>query len=200
LIPRKSPEEVDLIKIIPNLLSIFRICLVPVFIYAYLTDPDDVKVNAIIIYGIAAFSDFLDGYIARKFDATSSLGMILDPLGDKLMIVSVLVCMTIDGIIPYWAVIIAFLKELLMAIGGYVVHRAVKVSIPPAKLIGKISTVYFFIVCMVLMIFRGIPHEVATGLITVAIILMLAAFAQYILDYDKLMKSRHQAETQEDQE
>jgi len=126
--------------------------------------------------------------------------MVLDPLGDKLMIVSVLVCMTIDGIIPFWVVIIAFLKELLMAIGGFVVHRAVKVSIPPAKLIGKISTVYFFIVCMVLMIFRSIPHPVATGLITVAIMLMLAAFANYIFDYDKLMKSRHQTEPQEKQE
>ena len=189
-----------MIKIIPNLLSILRVCLVPIFIYAYLTDPDDVKLNAIIIYGIAAFSDFLDGYIARKFDASSNLGAILDPLGDKLMIVSVLVCMTIDGIIPFWVVIIAFLKELLMAIGGYVVHKAVKVPIPPAKNIGKISTVYFFLACMILMIFRSIPHEVATGIITLAIVLMLAAFANYIIDYDKLMKSRHQTEIQEKQE
>lgn len=181
-----------MVKVIPNLLSILRICLVPVFIIAYFTDYSYIKTNAIFIYAIAAFTDFLDGYIARKFKVVSNLGMVLDPLGDKLMIVAVLVCLTIDGIIPFWVVIIAFLKELLMAIGGFVIHKAVKIPLPPAKLIGKISTVYFFLACMVLMIFRDIPHIYATGLITVAIMLMLAAFTSYILDYNRLMKARHQ--------
>ena len=187
-----------MIKLVPNLLSILRVCLVPIFIVAYFTDPDDVKVNAVIIYAIAAISDFLDGYIARKYEATSNLGKVLDPLGDKLMIVAVLVCITIDGIIPFWVVIVAFIKELLMAIGGYVIYKVVKSPMPPSNFIGKLSTVYFFLICMVLMIFRGIPFPVATGLITVAILLMLAALASYVIGYNKIMKGRHQpADTQD---
>ena len=180
-----------MVKVIPNLLSILRVCLVPIFVIAYFTDPNEIKINAIIIYAIAAISDFLDGFIARKYQVVSNLGMILDPLGDKLMIVTVLVCLTIDGIIPFWAVSIAFLKELLMGIGGYVLSKATKIPALPANILGKVSTVVFFLVCMILMIFRQIPYFIATGLITAAILLMLIAFASYILRYIKYMKNRH---------
>ena len=179
-----------MIKIIPNLLSILRICLVPVFIYTYLTDPNDIKINAIIIYAIASFSDFLDGYIARKYQASSNLGKVLDPLGDKLMTVSVLVCITIDGIIPLWVVVVVFVKEPLMAIGGFVIHRAVKTPMPQSNIIGKVSTFVFFLVCMVLMIFRDISETIATGLITFAVFFMLIALASYVYTYNKYMKSR----------
>ena len=179
-----------MIKIIPNLLSILRICLVPVFIYSYLSDPNDIKVNAIIIYALASFSDVLDGYIARKYQASSNLGKILDPLGDKLMMISVLVCITIDGIIPLWVVIVAFVKELLMAIGGFVIHKAVKTPMPQSNVMGKVSTAVFFLVCLSLMIFRNIPETIATGLITFAILFMLIALASYIHTYNKYMKSR----------
>ena len=180
-----------MIKVIPNLLSILRVFLVPIFVIAYFTDPNEIKINAIIIYAIAAISDFLDGFIARKFQVVSNLGMILDPLGDKLMIVTVLVCLTIDGIIPFWVVCIAFLKELLMAIGGYVLSRATKIQALPSNIWGKVSTIVFFLVCLILMIFRGIPYLAATGLITAAVILMLIAFASYIHRYHKYMKNKH---------
>ena len=180
-----------MIKLIPNLLSIFRICLVPVFIVAYFIDPNQVKINAIIILAIASFSDFLDGYIARKFKAVSSLGKVLDPMGDKLMIVAVLVCITIDGIIPFWAVLIVFIKELLMTIGGFVIHRTIKTSMPQSNIWGKVSTVVFSAVCLALMIFINIPQIIAIAMITAAIVLMLVALASYIISYDKMMKSRN---------
>ena len=179
-----------MIKLVPNLLSVLRICLVPVFVYSYLSDPNDIKINAIIIYAIASFSDVLDGYIARKFQASSSLGKILDPLGDKLMLIAVLVCITIDGIIPLWVIIVAFVKELLIAIGGFVIHRTVKTPMPQSNILGKASTFVFFLVCMILMIFRNIPEPAATGLITFAILFMLIALAGYINTYNKYMKSR----------
>jgi CDP-diacylglycerol--glycerol-3-phosphate 3-phosphatidyltransferase len=168
---------------------------VPIFIFSYFTDPSDIKINAILIYALATFSDFLDGYVARKFQASSDLGKILDPLGDKLMMITVLVCITIDGIIPLWAVIIAGIKEALMGIGGFVLHKTVKAPIPKANIIGKVSTVFFFVVCMILMIFRNIPESFATGLITAAIVLMLIALASYIHTYNKFMKNRTASNT-----
>ena len=177
-----------LVKKIPNILSTIRICLVPVFIAVYFAEEGQVKIYAALVYAVAAFTDFLDGYLARKYGNTSNLGKVLDPLGDKLMTVSVMVCITVDGIIPLWAVLIAFCKEALMGIGGLVVHRKTHMEIPPSNIIGKLSTVTFFLVCVTLMLVEGISRTVATVMISVAIGLMLVALGSYIITYADVMK------------
>jgi len=179
------------VKVVPNIISIFRICLVPVFIIVYFTEDSDIRIYAISIYVLATFSDFLDGYLARRFKASTNLGKLLDPLGDKLMTIAVMVCITIDGIIPIWAVLIAGLKEILMAIGGFVVHKVAQVEIPASNLIGKTSTVVFFLVCVALMFFRNIPRDAAIAMISAAIALMFVAFTSYAVTYITVMKSRN---------
>ena len=179
-----------MIKTIPNILSIFRICLVPVFIVTYFSSTHDTKLYAVLVYALASFSDFLDGFLARKLKASSRLGLILDPLGDKLMTISVMVCITIDGIIPFWAVLIAGVKEIMMAIGGLVLHKVAKTNIMPANLLGKTSTVVFFLVCVTLMLFRGIPGSAAIVMISCAITLTLCALAGYLNKYIIVMKNR----------
>ena len=181
-------------KVVPNILSIFRIFLVPVFIVLYFSDEHDTKVYAVLVYAFAAFSDFLDGFLARRLKASSNLGKLLDPLGDKLMTISVMVCITIDGIIPIWAVLIAGVKEILMAIGGFVMHKLASAEIPPANLIGKTSTVVFFLVCVTLMLFNNIPGGAAAIMISVAIGLMLIALASYINTYITVMKNRERGD------
>lgn len=177
-------------KAVPNIISIFRICLVPVFILAYFSDARDIKVYAIVVYALASFSDFLDGFLARKFEASSNLGKILDPLGDKLMTFAVVLCLTIDmGGLMIWAVIVLGVKEICMGIGGYVVHRVAQVEIPPSNLIGKMSTVVFFLVCVAIMIFE-IPETVAIVMISGAIVLALLTFVSYIRTYISVMKNR----------
>jgi len=177
------------VKAIPNILSIFRICLVPVFIIVYFTDDRDIKYYALLVYAIAGLSDFLDGYIARRFDAQSKLGKLLDPLGDKLMTFTVMICITITRPILIWAVLIFFVKEALMGIGGFILHKKARVELPPANAIGKASTLVFFIVCVILMLFRNLTDFIAIALISVAICLTLVALAVYICSYVKIMKS-----------
>ena len=179
-------------KTVPNIISIFRICLVPVFIAVYFIEERDTKVYAILVYAVAAFSDFLDGFLARKYKVASNLGKLLDPLGDKLMTFAVILCITIDGILPVWAVVIVGVKEILMAIGGFVVHKVAHVEIPPSNLIGKVSTVVFFLVCVSFMIFE-IPGSVVVAMISGAIILALFAFASYIRTYMIVMKQREKS-------
>ena len=176
------------VKAVPNIISISRILLVPLFITLYFTDTSETKVSAVIVYAVAALSDMLDGFIARKFKATSNLGKFLDPLGDKLMIFSVLLCITIDGIIPIWAVLIVGIKELLMAIGGYFSFKKSGDEFLPSNSFGKISTVVFFAVCTALMLFRDIPALLATTLISVAIGFMLIALTSYIYTYFSVIK------------
>ena len=185
-------------KAVPNILSIFRICLVPVFYAVYFHDDHDIKIYAVLVYGIASLSDILDGFIARKYKASSNLGKVLDPLGDKLMTFSVMVCITIDEVIPIWAVVIAGVKEILMGAGGIVLHKRAKAEIPPSNFLGKASTVVFFLVCATLMLFRSIPPNIATGLITFAIVLTAVALGSYINTYIAVMKNREKLQPQTD--
>jgi len=182
------------VKVVPNILSVFRICLVPVFVIAYFTDAHDIKYYAILVYIIAGLSDFLDGYIARRFDALSRLGKLLDPLGDKLMTFTVLICITITNFSNYiflGTVIIFFVKEILMGIGGLVIHKIAHVEIPPANWIGKASTLVFFVVCAALMLFRDhLNTLVIILMLSVAMCLSLIALFVYLNSYIKIMKSR----------
>lgn len=175
-------------KNIPNILSSIRICLVPVFVALYFCQPGNVKIYAAVVYALASFTDFLDGYIARKYNLTSNLGKVLDPLGDKLMTLAVLTCITIDRVIPIWAVVVVLVKELIMIAGGAVIRKKQDGVIPPSNIFGKTSTVVFFIVCVTLMLFRSIPENIAAHMITAAIILMFFALISYIRTFIIIIK------------
>ena len=109
---------------IPNLLSLLRLVLVPVFAVVFFQPAPDAHRWAVLIYLTAFLTDVADGWIARHFNQITKLGRILDPLADKLMTFTVIICITADGIIPLWAVVVFFLKELTMAIGGYLLQLA----------------------------------------------------------------------------
>ena len=176
-------------KIVPNIISIFRICLVPVFVILYFTDTRDVKYYAVMIYILAGVSDFFDGYIARKFEAQSKLGKLLDPLGDKLMTFTALICLTVTNFsnkIFLGTVIVFFVKEILMGIGGLILHKKARIELPPANSIGKISTFVFIVVCAALMLFRAyLSNLVIALMISAAMGLTLIALAVYVHNYIK---------------
>jgi cardiolipin synthase len=176
-------------KNLPNYLSIFRICLVPIFTFAYFSDPRDIKIYAALVYALASFTDFLDGHLARKMNTISLAGKVLDPLGDKLMTLAVLVCITIDGVISVWVVAVFLLKESMMGIGGLIIMKKARVEIPPSNYIGKVSTVVFFVACVVLMLFRNIPANIAMVLMSVAVGIMLIALGSYIITFSGIMKN-----------
>ena len=196
--PPNENDEVTCVKTVPNMISLFRICLVPVFVVVYMSDTNDIKVIPALVYAIAAFSDFLDGYIARKYEASSKLGRFLDPFADKLMTTTVLLCIAIDGIIPFWAVLVATGKELLMAIGGLILHKVAHADLMPANMLGKTATVVFFLVCVTLMLFRKIPRAVAIAMISFAIILTIFSLTSYFQEYIEVMKNRKNDQTRRD--
>ena len=176
--------------ILPNLLSLIRIALVPVFVVTYFTDANETKTLALIVYIVAFVTDALDGYIARKYDLTSNIGKVLDPLGDKLMMTAALMCMVISGRLPVWTVAIVVAKESVMGIGGLVIHRRAKTEIPPSNIFGKTATVVFVFACVVIMIFPALPDVYATSLIALAIGLTFAALLSYVMTYRVVMKKR----------
>ena len=180
-------------KAVPNIISVFRICLVPVFIVVFFNDHSEYRIFAVLVFAIAGLSDILDGVIARKFQAQSKLGKLLDPLADKLMTFTAIVCITIVRPILFWAVCVFFVKEALMGIGGIVLHKKGHKELPASNIIGKASTVTFFVVCILLMVLHHqLTNTVAVLMISGAIALTLVALASYIISYNKIVSKGKQ--------
>lgn len=171
---------------IPNFLSLVRLGLVPVFALAFFGSSPNAHTWAALVYALAFATDIADGYIARRFNMITKLGRILDPLADKLMTFTVIICVALDGAIPMWAIAVFFCKEALMGLGGLVMYRKVK-DVNPANWWGKASTGVFFVVLAALVLFP-IPRPFATGMISFALCLTVAALCRYALDFQKLMK------------
>lgn len=171
---------------IPNFISLIRLILVPVFAWVFFLPDPNAHRWAALVYTLAFASDIADGYIARRFDMVTKLGRVLDPLADKLMTLTVIVCVTVDGIIPLWAVVVFFCKELVMGIGGLLMLRRTQ-DVIAANWLGKASTGVFFAVLASLVLFP-MPRAWATGLIAFALALTIAALVRYALAYRKIMK------------
>lgn len=105
---------------IPNILSALRILMVGVFIYFF----TKAQYFACLITYITAFlTDLLDGFLARRNHWISNIGKVLDPLADKLMLLTALVCFATRGWLPLYMILIVFAKELTMIIGGAILFR-----------------------------------------------------------------------------
>ena len=100
---------------IPNVLTMLRLILIPVFVVLFFNGQ---KMAALAVFCIASFTDFLDGFLARKLNQVTDFGKLFDPLADKLMVLTAMICQTFWGPLPLVAVLIVALKELVMVFGG----------------------------------------------------------------------------------
>lgn len=132
-----------------NKVTIFRILLIPFFvvevIYFMKTGVEWHRLAALLVFGVAAACDGVDGYIARHYNQRSELGAILDPLADKLLLVSAIVLLSINnphlGNLPLWLTGTIIGRDLVILIGMAVIHITVgKVRVRP-RIVGKIATV-----------------------------------------------------------
>lgn len=174
---------------LPNLLSLFRLILVPVFPLVFFSTIPGARYWAALVYAVAFVTDLLDGYLARRFDQVTRLGRVLDPLADKLMTGAVVISIAAAGIIPWWCVAVLVVKEVSMGLGAAFMYRRTD-DVIPANYLGKASTGFFFIVCALLVLFPAIPAQVATVLITLALGLTVAALLVYMVRFLQLVKSR----------
>ena len=174
---------------IPNILSAIRILLVFVFIAVLfgLESPT----WAVAVFLAAGATDVLDGYLARKNNWITNLGKILDPIADKLMMCTVLVCFCIKGIVPIWFVIPYFLKEGATLIIGWLVIKRRNVVVV-SKWYGKAAVCLFYLTVVI----SVIAEEAIAGrfgyqliLFAPSVIFALAAFFGYVKHYSVLKKS-----------
>ncbi len=181
---------------IPNLLSVIRILLIPVFAYLFYNDE---KIWAVVILALSGLSDTFDGQIARKFNQISDLGKVLDPVADKLTQITIAVMLLIDfksaqnPIINAlgWVFLVFLIKEAVMIVGGLIM---LLLNIRPgaAEFWGKAATVVFY-VGMVIIIAVGpevgalngiigfeLPNVITGIIVVLCAIMTIAAFASYM--------------------
>ncbi len=127
---------------IPNILSILRLALVPVMAVLYVKD---YMIAALCVFVAASLTDMLDGYIARKYNQITDLGKLLDPLADKLMVLTSLALFYfMDKSIPLFVLLVMVIKEALLVLGGVVVYKKSDFVVV-SKIYGKISTFLFML-------------------------------------------------------
>ena len=163
---------------VPNVLTMARLVMIPVFIGEYMYGH---TTWALLVFVLASLTDALDGYLARRFQQITNFGKLMDPLADKLMVISALVCHGINGVIPVSAICIVAAKELLMICGGmFALNSGMVVH---SNYLGKTATV-FFVLTMIAGFFHrdfaamGFPLD--TILLWCSVTLSVSALVVYV--------------------
>ena len=171
----------DKIVNIPNCLTLIRIALLPVVVWRFRKGD---SMGALIVYLLAMLTDAVDGFIARRYNQVTALGKLLDPLADKLSLVTLIALCVADGQIPLWLMAIILLKEAALVIGGAVaLRRGIVVYALP---IGKVTTVAFITSIVVRFLGWRMTADVLLG---VSVVLSMVALVWYSLDLMKKLKA-----------
>lgn len=167
----------DRIFNIPNLLTVIRIALLPIVAWRFLAG--DLQ-GALVVYVLAMLTDAMDGVIARKTGQVTALGKLLDPLADKLSLITLLTLFVIDGQIPLWVTALILLKEAAMVAGGAIaLKRGIIVYALP---IGKVTTVAFVLSIIVRFLQM---RQAADILLDISVALSMVAWIWYGVDFAK---------------
>jgi len=173
---------------IPNVLTMIRMIMIPVFVILFF---NGARKAALAVFIAASLTDLLDGFLARKLNQITDFGKLFDPLADKLMVLTVMVCQGIAGVLPWTAIAVVAVKELIMVIGGmFMLSRDVVVY---SNLAGKTAMV-FFVASLLLSFFHdelaawGVQLDIILLWITVG--LALIALVLYALGVVKTLKKK----------
>ena len=164
---------------IPNILSGFRIVLIPLFVWQMLEDNTVAAAGILVVSGL---TDLFDGWLARRFGWVSALGKVLDPVADKLTQVTVCVMLAIKMPRFWYFFALLLAKELIMLLlGGRLLHKGVKLE--GAKWFGKIVTTMFYVIMIALLFFPSIPVWTVILLLSLVTVAALVAGLLYIPQY-----------------
>jgi len=166
---------------LPNIITIFRLLLVPVYLLVYYSSLENRISIAGAIFFLAGVSDVLDGYIARKYNKSSKLGTVLDPFADKLMAFAVLISFYSDGLIPLWILLPIFIKEIVMILGGTKLLVKNENKVIPSNIYGKAAT--FLLYLSIFLIIIKSPHYVVITSLIMTLVLNMLAFYNYLKIY-----------------
>jgi len=176
-------------KELPNKLTAARFGMVALFPVCFF---GIAPLAGLAMYVLAFLTDVLDGYLARKYDAVTPWGQTMDPLADKLMLSMTLLCLAIDGRVPWWFFIVVTAKDVVMVVIGLFMYSKMDRFIQPANIVGKLAT--FSYMLAIVLSFFNLPklsgYDIALTLLYIAFALSLVAFATYAWGFGKRFFAR----------
>ena len=164
---------------IPNLLSVFRLVLIPVYVNIYLNadSPEDYSTAAVIL-AASCLTDMIDGKIARKFNQITNLGKLLDPIADKFTQLAMLICLSMKHKALRYLLVIFLFKEFTQLFAMIASMRRGRV-LDGALMSGKVSTTVLFMSLTLMVLCPGLSERTANILTGICLVFLLYAFADY---------------------
>lgn len=174
---------------IPNIMGYFRILLIPVFMYIYITADTvtDYYIAAAIVL-VSTISDLLDGLVARKFNMITELGKFVDPFADKLTHAALIVCLLTRYKLMWLLLGIFVVKESFMIIMGLIMLRHNGKKLDGAEWFGKVCTAVLFLTMFAMFLFPELSMTLVSGLIYFSAAVMLITLILYIPVFVKMYK------------
>lgn len=192
--PNTNPYQHKIFTV-PNLLSMFRLALIPIIVWVYVGKNAHILATALIV--LSGLTDIADGKIARKYNMVSDLGKVLDPFADKLTQFSMLFCLLSRFYWVWYLLTFFVVKELTQAIMAYTVLRK-KESVDSAQWFGKASTATLYGVMIILFVCPGISDTIAMVLCGLAGAMLLLALILYLrFDLKELKRLKKQQEQEQ---
>src|SRR5579864_2102696 len=183
----RSPGTIELS--IPNIITLGRIILVPIIVWAIASNQMEI---AFAIFVVAGVSDAVDGFLAKRFNMTSELGALLDPLADKALLVSIYVALGIWGALPLWIVILVVSRDI-MIVSAVIVSWLFEKPVPMKPLmVSKLNTVAQVALAALILAslgfnFKPLPYDrILMGLVTV---LTLVSVSLYLVEWVRHMST-----------
>lgn len=171
---------------IPNAMSAFRLCLIPVLIWLYCVKKNHLQTMGVLI--LSGFTDLADGFVARRFHMISDLGKILDPVADKLTQAAMLFCLVTRFPLMLLPLALLIVKELFMGVTGLLVIRKTG-GVFGAKWHGKIATCLLDAMMIIHVAWFDIPKSVSELLIFSCVVMMIVSFVFYGIHNVKALKN-----------
>lgn len=178
---------------VPNQLTIARICSIPIFVFFMLTDYVSYsKYIAVVIFILASLTDLLDGKIARRYNLVTNFGKFMDPLADKLLVCSALICFVDLKLIPSWIIIIIISREFI--ISGFRLIAADNGVVIAAGYWGKLKTVCQMIMSILLIIHIEHPiyQIIEQMFIFLSLILTVVSLVDYLYKNRQILNTNNQ--------
>ena len=168
---------------LPNRLTVLRVCMVPVFVVFMLWNGlgSSAKYVAAVVFILASMTDWLDGYLARKNNLVTDFGKFMDPIADKLLVCSAMICLVEKGALPAWIVIIIIGREFIIS-GFRLVGVGQGRSLSAASYWGKFKTVsQMLMVILLILDLGGVFHTIAQVLMWIALVLTVVSLVDYMV-------------------
>lgn len=173
---------------IPNILCYIRLFLIPVFLYVYANakETKDYYIAGAIIF-LSGFTDFCDGFIARRFNQVTELGKLIDPVADKLTQAAIIIALMFRFKWVFFLVVLFIIKELSMLINGIILFRRGK-KLDGAMWFGKVSTAVFYLATFIIILFPMLNVTIVNSLMIISTFFMALSFIMYMIEYIRMYK------------